>query len=114
VRLVVDGPDGIVMHSELEFGGAVVMVTGAGKDHRRDGQPWRGLLAAPTQVGGKLTQNLGLYIDDVDAHCARAQKAGADVLAMPTTVDYGEGYWSDRTYAALDCGGHLWWFLQRL
>ena len=32
----------------------------------------------------------------------------------PATQDYGEEYWSDRSYQAQDPEGHLWWFMQRL
>ena len=29
-------------------------------------------------------------------------------------LTYGEGYWADRSYRALDPEGHLWWITQRL
>ena len=36
---------------------------------------------------------------------------------VPATVsrtsDYGDDYWADRSYGALDPEGHLWWFMQR-
>jgi uncharacterized glyoxalase superfamily protein PhnB len=28
--------------------------------------------------------------------------------------DYGEDYWADRGYEAMDPEGHRWWFAQRL
>ena len=39
---------------------------------------------------------------------------GAKIVYEPTTTDYGDDYWADRGYAAVDPEGHLWWFLQRV
>lgn len=114
VRLLVEGDGGRVEHSELTFGGGVIMVGGSGPEYQREGQGWRGRLASPTQIGGRVTQNLCLYVDDADAHCARARAAGAEICYEPTTTDYGAEYWSDRSYAAYDLEGHLWWFMQRV
>ena len=44
-------------------------------------------------------------VDDVDAHCARAAAAGAEILTPPTTFPFGE-----RQYRAQDRGGHRWTF----
>ena len=30
------------------------------------------------------------------------------------TTDYGDDYWSDRSYRAMDPEGHQWWFMQRM
>jgi uncharacterized glyoxalase superfamily protein PhnB len=55
-----------------------------------------------------------LYVDDVEAHCARAREAGAKIVSEPKTTDYGEEYWSDRGYECTDLDGHHFWFMQRL
>jgi uncharacterized glyoxalase superfamily protein PhnB len=55
-----------------------------------------------------------VYIDDVDAHCARARAAGATIASEPATTDYGDGYWVDRSYEAVDPEGHHWWIAQRI
>jgi uncharacterized glyoxalase superfamily protein PhnB len=55
-----------------------------------------------------------VYVDDAEAHCARARAAGAKIVEEPTTHDYGEEYWTDRGYEAEDLEGHHWWFYQRL
>ena len=68
---------------------------------------------SPLSAGGN-TQNLMVYVDDVDAHCNQARAAGARVVAEPTVHDYGSEYWADKSYGALDPEGHLWWFSQRL
>lgn len=108
-RLRIDAPDGGVVHSELTYGDAVVMVSGlvgeGGVDATR---------AAPAQLGGRNTQSLFLYVDDVEAHHARAVAAGAVVRTAPADSDYGEEYWADRGYEAVDPEGHRWWFSQRL
>jgi len=106
VRLKVEGENGSIEHSEFVYGEGVVMVAGA-----REKFPYR---RSPRALGGANTQNLMLYVDDVEAHCAMAKAAGANIVAEPTTVDYGEGYWADRGYEAEDVEGHHRWFMQRL
>lgn len=111
VQLLVDGEDGSVVHSQLLFGEALIMVGEGGAAHApRFGVPLR----SPRHLGGANSQSLMLYVDDVDAHCARARAAGATVVAEPELHDYGAEYWVDRSYGALDCDGHLWWFTQRI
>jgi uncharacterized glyoxalase superfamily protein PhnB len=104
LRLLVESGDGKVAHSELVYGDGVIMIAQAS-----DQQRW----LSPRQAGG-TTQGLMVYVDDVDAHCKKARAAGATITTEPKISDYGEEYWSDRTYGALDCGGHNWWFTQRL
>lgn len=52
---------------------------------------------------------LTCYVDDVDAHYARAREAGAIVDAGPEDQFYGE-----RRYRAQDPEGHHWTFTQRV
>lgn len=114
VRLLVEGLNGRVEHSELEFGEGLIMVAGTDVSPAKEHEAWRGHVASPRALGGRFTANLCVHVDDVEAHCARARAAGAAICHPPTTSDYGADYWSDRSYAALDCEGHLWWFMQRL
>lgn len=107
LRLLVEGDGGRVEHSELTFDGGLVMVS----------QPKPETFPAarsPSQVGGGNTQCMMVYVDDAEAHCARARAAGAKIVKEPATTDYGEEYWSDRGYECEDLGGHHWWFYQRL
>lgn len=106
VQLKVEGEGGRIEHSELVFGGGLVMVS----DERLE----RGFGRSPRSVGGANTQSVMVYVDDVEAHCARARAAGATIATEPKTSDYGEGYWVDRSYEAVDLEGHHWWFCQRL
>jgi uncharacterized glyoxalase superfamily protein PhnB len=110
VRLKVEGDDGSILHSELVFGEGVIMLGGADKKSR----PQYAYRRSPREIAGANTQNMMVYVDDVEAHCQRAREAGAKIVSEPTTTDYGEEYWSDRGYEAEDLDGHHWWFLQRL
>ena len=110
VKIRVTGPDGRIEHSELTYGEGLVMVGQVGGKAHADRPHWR----SPQSLGGATTQQLCIYVDDVDAHCAHARAAGAKITSEPSTVDYGADYWSDRNYEAEDPEGHRWWFMQRL
>ena len=105
VRIKVEGEGGAIVHSELEFGTGLIMVSGLGRSK---------VGASPASLDGKNTQTLFVYVDDVEAHCVKAREAGAKVLTEPKTSDYGEDYWTDRSCELEDLEGHKWWFAQRL
>src|SRR5688572_26758629 len=109
VRLKVEGEGGRIVHSELTFGEGLVMVgqTGSGREGRDH-------CLSPRALKGANTQSMCICVDDVDAHCARARAAGAVIAAEPEVHDYGDDYWADRTYEAVDPEGHHWWFMQRV
>jgi uncharacterized glyoxalase superfamily protein PhnB len=111
VRLRIDGEGGRIEHSELTYGEGLMMV---GSSQAGPSGDWRNQGASPRSVSGKNTQSLCLFVDDVDAHCAHARAAGAEIIVEPSTTDHGAEYWSDRTYLARDLEGHLWWFMQRM
>jgi uncharacterized glyoxalase superfamily protein PhnB len=104
-KVVVEGK---LVHSELVLGEAVILMGTA-----NGSEPWQKLQKSPQSVGG-VTHALMFYIDDVDAHYAKAVQAGAEIVREPRTDDYGPEYWTDRTYGALDPERHLWWFVQRV
>ena len=111
VRLRVEGEGGVIVHCELEYGEGLIMVG----QEEREGEPARFPRRRMSPLGTPgNTQDLMLYVDDVDAHCAQARAAGAAIVAEPAVHDYGEDHWADRSYGALDPDGHLWWFSQRL
>jgi uncharacterized glyoxalase superfamily protein PhnB len=107
VRIKVPDASGGIMHSELTFGDAVVMVAG----ERSHGAS---LARSPKSLNGATTQGLFVYVDDIQAHYTRALAAGAVVLRELATTDYGAEHWTDRGYAVLDPEGHSWHFAQRL
>jgi uncharacterized glyoxalase superfamily protein PhnB len=109
VQIRVEGEDGRIEHSELVFGEGLIMVGDVrGKEKKF---PYR---RSPSQISGMNTQSIMVYVDDVEAHFARAKAAGATIHGELSTVDYGEDYWSDRGYECEDIGGHHWWFYERL
>lgn len=108
VRLKIEGEGGSIEHSELTYGEGLIMVGQAGLAHKPS------FRKSPRSVGGANTQNLMVFVDDVDAHCEQARAAGAKIVAEPVTTDYGEGYWTDRAYECEDVEGHHWWIVQRL
>jgi uncharacterized glyoxalase superfamily protein PhnB len=111
VRLKVEGEGGRIEHSELVFGDGLVMVgSSGGKSSRPVPLPCK----SPRSVGGANTQAIMVFVEDADAHCERARAAGAKIVELPTTNDYGEEYWADRTYRVEDLEGHTWWFCQRV
>lgn len=107
VRLLVEGDGGAIEHSELTFGEGLIMVGGTKREKFSYRRP-------PTEVNGVNTQNLMVYVDDIEAHCQRARAAGAVVTQEIQTHDYGEDYWVDRSYECRDIGGHHWWFSERV
>jgi uncharacterized glyoxalase superfamily protein PhnB len=111
VRLKIEGKGGRIEHSELVFGEGLIMVgQSGGKSTRPEPLPGR----SPRSVGGANTQSLCVFVDDADAHAAKARAEGATIIDEPETVDHGEDYWSDRTYRVADLEGHHWFFIQRV
>jgi uncharacterized glyoxalase superfamily protein PhnB len=91
--LIEDG-EGNLVHSEMRFGNAVVMI----------GNEWSADHKSPKSIGGKNTQTVHIQLTtDVDAHCERARAAGAEILMEPANQFYG-----DRTYRCRDPEGHIW------
>lgn len=96
--MVILDADGNLAHSEMTFGDGLIMV----------GSEWSADHASPKSVGGKNTQSVHMHLqEDIDAHCERARKAGAEILQESATQFYG-----DRTYRARDPEGHIWTFAQ--
>jgi uncharacterized glyoxalase superfamily protein PhnB len=116
IRLKVEGEHGEIVHSELTYGGAMIMVGAAARagEAAPPGPPFKGRHASPLDLGGRMNQSQCLFVDDADAHCAQARAHGAGIYAEPATQDYGAEYWSDRGYGAYDLEGHAWWFMHRL
>ena len=105
LRIDGDGGDVRVHHlQELVLGDGVVMVASAKRP------PFK----SPRALGGANTQSILLYVSDVDAHNARAKKAGAKIVTDLETKNYGDDYGSNRSYELEDPEGHRWWITQRL
>ena len=116
VRLKVEGEPGEIVYSELVYGGALISVSSAAKPGEtfEPGREFKAQHASPLDTGARVTQAICMFVDDADAHCAQARARGATITSEPSTHDYGDDYWSDRSYGASDCEGHAWWFMHRL
>jgi len=94
-RMRMPGPDGGIMHAEMDVADARIMLGPESAD---------GGMRGPGQLGG-VNQSLYVFVDDVDAHCAQARAAGATIVSEPETM-----FWGDRMYYAQDNEGHHWNF----
>jgi uncharacterized glyoxalase superfamily protein PhnB len=92
---------GRVGYAEIELGAGVVAVRQSRGHSPHDLSPRAG--------GGVNTAHVAVAVPDVDAHCARAQQAGARVIEPPSDKFYGL-----RSYAVEDCEGHRWTFERQL
>jgi uncharacterized glyoxalase superfamily protein PhnB len=97
-HLVVPGENGTIAHAQLVCGNGMIMV-GSVKDTE-----YGRLLRQPRDVGGE-TQTVYVVVADVDAHYARAKKAGAEIVIDIKNEDYG-----GRDYTCRDPEGHIWTF----
>lgn len=89
-RMVVPGSDNTVAHAEMRLGNGIVMF---GSERTDPANPW-------AAEGGVY-----VAVDDIDAHYARAQAAGAEIVRPLQATDY-----SAREYSARDLEGRLWSF----
>ena len=93
-RLRMPAEDGGIMHAEMGLEDCVVMMGPPSAE--RD-------TASPTDLP-RVNASLYVYVDDVDAHHARASAAGA---APGEVMDM---FWGDRIYDVRDLEGHHWTF----
>lgn len=107
-RLRLVGDDGLLAHGEMEAGGGLIMLATPTPDyesprrHRETCAQARKWSAVPWIINGVL-----VYVDDLDAHFARAKAAGATIL---TEIEEGP---PARRYRAEDLEGHRWFFMER-
>ena len=81
-------------------------MSASGRGRIMIGAQWAEWVKSPKSVGGANTQVVHVMLEgDLDAHCARARAAGAQIVAEPTDEFYG-----DRTYSVADLEGHRWTF----
>jgi PhnB protein len=90
---------GVVRHAQLGVGDTTFMLGPAYPDFR----------SAAASALPALHASIWCYVDDVDAHFARARAAGALILREPADQPYGV-----REYDALDQEGQEWYFCQLL
>jgi uncharacterized glyoxalase superfamily protein PhnB len=99
--------DGRVAHGEMRAGDGLVMIASTNPayqgpaTHRQQCAAAAAWLSPPYVVDGAL-----VYVDDIEAHYARAVAAGAPTLSQ---IEDGPG----RLYRTEDLEGHRWMFMQR-
>ena len=98
-HFVVPDGEGGVAHAQLTFGNGMIMLSSAREDEF--GQMQR----PPESADAPVSQSPYVIVTDVDAHHARAVKAGADVVMPLEDKDYG-----GRGYGCRDPEGNLWSF----
>ena len=109
VQVRVENERGQIVHSQLVMNGGLVMVGQAGLS------PDRPYCKSPRGVDGAEHAGAG-RLRGRRRRPLRARPGGGRrvIVTEPSTQDYGEDYWADRTYQARDPEGHHWWFMQRL
>jgi PhnB protein len=93
------GPDGKVMHAEVQIGDSRVML-----GDEMPGQGGRG----PRALGGTPV-GLFLYMNDVDKLWKQATGAGARQVEPLVNQ-----FWGDRSGCVEDPYGHRWWLSQHI
>ncbi len=94
-RTRVPGPDGTIVHAEIEIGDSVVIV--------EDASPYMGTKAPPSAGLDGSPVFLFIYVEDVDAVIERAVKLGATIKRPAQDQFYG-----DRDGFIIDPFGHGW------
>jgi PhnB protein len=94
-RMRFAGPDGSILHAEIEIGDSVLFV--------EDESPQRGLKAPPAGGIDGSPSFLYIYVEDVDDVVGRAVKRGAALRRAPQDQFYG-----DRDAHIVDPFGHHW------
>jgi len=102
------GENGRLSHGEMEAGDGMIMLATPSphyhgpKRHREECEA-----AARWSEVQYIIDGVLVYVDDVDAHFARAKAAGATILSP--VEQGGEG----KRYRAEDLEGHRWMFMAR-
>jgi PhnB protein len=86
-------PEGNVVHAAMEIGGGSIMLGCPSEDYKA------------SKRLGQSTQNLYVYVQDVDQHFKNSKAAGATILSEIEDTFYG-----DRRYGVEDLEGHQWYF----
>ncbi|MCH7840668.1 MAG: VOC family protein [Planctomycetes bacterium] len=92
--LLLNMPDGRVMHCEFRVGGARFFLS--------EELPEHGGTPSPTSLGA-TTVAIHLYVDDCDAMVAQMQSNGATVVMEPEDM-----FWGERFARVRDPFGHEW------
>lgn len=99
--------EGVIGHAQMEAGPGLIMLAAPTPDYRSPRRHRETCEAAarwskvPWVIDGVQVE-----VDDIDAHFARAQQAGATMLSGIEDEPFG------RLYRAEDLEGHRWMFVE--
>jgi uncharacterized glyoxalase superfamily protein PhnB len=103
--MLVTDDAGRVGHAEMSFGEGRFSV---GEEFGAEGLIGPAKMRSPASTDYVATQFIRVTLESgIDAHCARAEAAGARITQRPADQFYGA-----RVYRALDLEGHVWNFDQ--
>jgi PhnB protein len=92
-RVRMGGPEGSVMHAELQLGDSLIMLS----------DPFPGMNVKPPKELGGTPVTVSLYVEDVDSVFNSALEAGA-IEERPVE----DQFYGDRTGQFVDPFGHRW------
>lgn len=98
-RLVVDGPNGSILHAELTIGAGGMVMLGSADPAGTDKY-----MRLPGEASG-VTMTCYVTVPEIDAHYARAVAGGAAILRPIEDQEYG-----GRDYTCRDPEGNIWTF----
>jgi len=98
-HLVVPGETDTIAHAQLTWGNGMMML-GSARDNE-----FAKFIKQPDEIDGFETQCAYVFVEDADAHYARALAGGAKIVREIADADYG-----GRGYSCRDLEGHLWSF----
>lgn len=100
-HLVVPGEGNAIAHAQLTFNGGMIMLGSSGFHENAYDEAVR----TPEELGGRVSGDAYIIVEDVDAHHDRAVAAGARILMPLVDQDYG-----GRGYSCRDPEGQVWSF----
>jgi PhnB protein len=92
-RIRTDGPQGSIMHAELEIGDSLIMLS----------DPFPQASTKPPRELGGTSVSIFAYVEDIDSVYKQAIDAGASSLMEPDDM-----FWGDRFGSVQDPFGHSW------
>ncbi|OIQ30345.1 MAG: glyoxalase [Bacteroidetes bacterium MedPE-SWsnd-G2] len=98
-HLVVPGENETIVHAQLTFGNAMLMIASENKSE------FDKLVKTPKAVQGFNTQSPYIIIEAIDAHYKKAISAGAKIVLDLKDEDHG-----GRGYSCKDPEGYIWNF----
>jgi len=98
-HLVVTGENGAIVHAQLRFGNAMIML-GSERDNE-----YGKFVKTPKDLDGINTQTAYIIAEEIDEHYRRAIDTGAEIIVDIKDEDYG-----GRGYSCKDPEGYIWNF----